>query len=114
MADRRAEAFAVLDERKAEAEAWVNSLTHEPGLGYENLFQAVLAYLAALRSVLERHAPWRGDEGSGCRCGVRHYPCPDAQAVIDAVLGPEVRFDTTLETMLAHAEESDAKGEGTR
>lgn len=72
---RRAEAFAVLDERE-----------HEQRWMIEGLWQQYLAYLAALRSVLTRH---HFDEFRGVCDGCHWSPCPDETDVIDALLGEE-------------------------
>ena len=56
-----------------------------------------MAYLAALRSVLERHRPGPGVKDGGkdfalsrppwCVTCLEDAPCPDETAVINAVLG---------------------------
>lgn len=78
MSDRRAEAFAVLDNYS------------NPSLGPVGLPSGALA---ALRAALEQHRPDEYDRGF---CRACHWPyhgneahCPAEQLAIDALLGPE-------------------------
>ena len=94
MADRRTEAFAVLDERDNWLSRAMTEMETSPAWAAREY-----AMLAALRSILTRHRPGPGVKDGGkdfafnrppwCGTCLEDAPCPDEIAVIDAVLGPE-------------------------